>query len=95
MKKPNVFYVEDPFTGDLVVHKTNGTIGSYCNALRYIDIVRPKLQSDYCRYNAKMIAEMASRGHITCLNSNTRMASNRWWLTHEGRDLANSYCAYD
>lgn len=91
MKMPEYFYTFDEETGDPIIHRYNATIGHYCNALVYIGTLRPKLQSDYCRYNSKMIAEMASRGHITCIDKTTRLAGNRWFLTSEGQDLASSY----
>ena len=41
--------------------------------------------------NARMIAEMASRGHITSINKYIRQAGNRWLLTRSGAELASSY----
>lgn len=52
----------------------------YINFLKYIDQNNPKFQSDFCRENAKLIAEAASRGRITCLNYYSE-AINYWKLT--------------
>ena len=41
-----------------------------------------------------MIAEMASRGHITSINKYIRQAGNRWLLTRSGAELASSYERY-
>ena len=43
------------------------------------------LQSDFARYNAKLIAEAASRGHITSLLSG--IATNKWYLTIDGAEF--------
>lgn len=94
MKMPKYFYTEEKSTGEIIVHKRDAEMSNYCNALAYIGEVHPKLQSDYCRYNAKMIAEMASRGHITCIDKTTRLAGNRWLLTRSGAELASSYERY-
>lgn len=91
MKMPKYFYTEEECSGDIIVHKRNAEMSNYCNALLYINEVNPKLQSDYCRFNARMIAEMASRGHITSFNRHIRQAGNRWYLTPSGCALASSY----
>lgn len=91
MKMPKYFYTEEKSTGEVIVHKRNAEMSNYCSALAYIGEVHPKLQSDYCRYNARMIAEMASRGHITSINKYIRQAGNRWLLTRSGAELASSY----
>ena len=41
-----------------------------------------------------MIAEMASRGHITSINKYIRQAGNRWFLTRSGAELVSSYERY-
>lgn len=94
MKMPKFFYTIDEDTGDIIAHRRNANIGNYCNALVYIETVHPKLQADYCRFNARMIAEMASRGHITCIDKTTRMAGNRWHLTAAGYNLVQSYDSF-
>lgn len=57
----------------------------YLMFLGYIDVHTPKLQSDFCRYNAKLVAEAASRGHITCFWFDKPI--NKWQLTAEGFEL--------
>lgn len=52
----------------------------YISFLKYIDENNPKFQADFCRENAKLIAEAASRGHITCLNYYSE-AISYWKLT--------------
>lgn len=47
------------------------------------------LQSDFARYNAKSVAEAASRGHITCVLAG--IATNKWYVTISGAELLNSY----
>lgn len=54
----------------------------YLSFLRYIDNNKPKLQADFCRENAKLIAEAASRGHITALDYDGE-AINHWSLTYK------------
>lgn len=60
----------------------------YLMFLGYIGAHPPKLQSDFCRYKAKLIAEAASRGHITCFCFGK--PTNKWHLTAEGFELYNS-----
>ena len=57
----------------------------YLMFLGYIDVHTPKLQSDFCRYNSKLVAEAASRGHITCFWFGKPI--NKWHLTAEGLGL--------
>ena len=61
----------------------------YLMFLGYIDANSPKLQSDFCRYKAKLVAEAASRGHITCFWFGK--PTNKWHLTAEGLELYNSH----
>lgn len=60
----------------------------YLMFLGYIDAHPPKLQSDFCQYKAKLVAEAASRGHITCFCFGK--PTNKWHLTTEGFELYNS-----
>lgn len=55
-------------------------MNKYLSFLKYIDQNNPKLQADFCRENAKLIAEAASRGHITAINYYNE-AANYWRLT--------------
>jgi hypothetical protein len=55
-------------------------MNKYLSFLNYIDQNSPKFQSDFCRENAKLIAEAASRGHITFLIYCSE-ATNYWKLT--------------
>lgn len=61
----------------------------YLMFLGYIEFNSPKLQSDFCRYKAKLVAEAASRGHITCFWYGK--PTNKWHLTTEGLDLYNHH----
>lgn len=58
----------------------------YIKFLTHIRLFHPKLQADFCRENAKLIAESASRGHITSLNF-WGEATNRWELTYKAYDI--------
>ena len=60
----------------------------YLMLLGYIEAHSPKLQSDFCRYTAKLIAEAASRDHITCFLYGK--PTNKWHLTMDGLELYNS-----
>lgn len=60
----------------------------YLMLLGYVEAHSPKLQSDFCRYTAKLIAEAASRGHITCFLYGK--PTNKWHLTMDGLELYNS-----
>ena len=57
----------------------------YLMFLGYVYVYEPKLQSDFCRYKARLIAEAASRGHITCFCNGK--PTNKWYLTTEGFEL--------
>lgn len=61
---------------------------NYLMFLGYIETNTPKLQSDFCRYKAMLIAEAASRGHITCFWFGR--PRNKWHLTAEGLELYKS-----
>ena len=50
-------------------------MNKYISFLKYIDQNNPKFQADFCRENAKLIAEAASRGHYYS------EATNYWKLT--------------
>ena len=53
--------------------------------LGYINVHSPKLTSDFCRYKAKLVAEAASRSHITCFWFGKPI--NKWHLTAEGLEF--------
>lgn len=55
----------------------------YLELLSYLSASPKKLQSDYARYNAKLIAVAASRGHITCIVFG--FPTNKWFITNKGR----------
>lgn len=61
-------------------------MNKYLSFLKYIDQYNPKFQADFCRENAKLIAEAASRGHITALDYNG-VATNRWKLTYKAYSI--------
>lgn len=54
--------------------------------LLYIQEFSPKLQSDFAREEAKVVAEAASRGLISSLDF-CGFATNRWHLTSKGIKL--------
>jgi hypothetical protein len=54
--------------------------------LLYIQEFSPKLQSDFAREEAKVVAEAASRGLISSLDF-CGFATNRWHLTSKGVKL--------
>lgn len=45
------------------------------------------LQSDFARYNAKLVTEAASRGHISCILAG--IATNKWYITISGAEFLN------
>lgn len=57
----------------------------YLMFLSYIHEIKPSLQSNFCRRYARLIAEAASRGHITCFSFGR--PSNHWWVTIKGDEL--------
>jgi hypothetical protein len=60
----------------------------------YLDFLKklyenPKrLQADFCRYNAFMVAEAASRGHISSIKAG--VAHNKWVVTKAGVEFITS-----
>ena len=60
----------------------------YLYVLEYIDRKHPTLQSDFARYNAKLISEACSRGHIS--NITFGMVTNNWRLTFKGYTLCKN-----
>lgn len=82
------FTVESEWEEFKVPH--NPSMDDYVLALRYINNNRVKISSDFCRYNAKFIAEAASRHHIhvyTPYNDNIKR-TKYWDLTTAGRYIA-------
>lgn len=59
-------------------------MNKYLNLLRVISISEKTLQSDFARANSHLVAEAASRGHITSLNSCTQRHDGRWYITFKG-----------
>ena len=64
-------------------------MNNYLEILYYVHTNHPKLQSDYVRYNAKKIAELASRGHITSVVAG--VAHNCWFTTAKGCAFLEEY----
>lgn len=62
-------------------------MNEYLKVLHALYMNPRHLQSDFARYNAKIIAEAASRGHITCLLAG--IATNKWYLTIKGAETLN------
>lgn len=61
------------------------TMNKFLDLLWFVKNNEVKLQSDYARYNAKLVAEAASRGYITSLYKGE--SHNRWYLTDKGFTL--------
>lgn len=61
----------------------------YLELLSILSVNPKELQSDYARYNAKLIAEAASRGHITCIIFS--VPTNKWYITNKGRKFLEEY----
>ena len=71
----------------MTVTNTKGVfyLNKYLEALCKMMRKQYKLQSDFARENAFIIAEAASRGHITSVLSDT--ATNSWYVTLKGYNL--------
>lgn len=66
-------------------------MNKYLFVLRQIATSEKTLQSDFVRGNARLIAEAASRGHISSLNINTQIFDNRWFITLAGTKFLMEY----
>jgi phosphotransacetylase len=60
-------------------------LNRYLETLYQLMIHQYKLQSDFARSHAFIIAEAASRGHVTSILSG--VAQNSWFVTSEGHKL--------
>lgn len=60
-------------------------LNKYLTTLFRLMVNQYTLQSDFSRKNAFIIAEAASRGHITSILSG--VAQNAWFITSKGCDL--------
>lgn len=71
----------------MTVTNTKGVkyLNKYLETLAQMMFKQYKLQSDFARENAFIIAEAASRGHITSVLSGT--ATNAWYVTSKGFQL--------
>ena len=61
----------------------------YLEILNYIRLTQPKLKSDFARLEASLVAEAASRGHITTVIAGR--ATFRWYITEEGLKFLKQY----
>ena len=59
----------------------------YLEILNYIRLTQPKLKADFVRLEAYLVAEAASRGHITTVVAGR--AAHRWYITQEGIKFLN------
>lgn len=60
-------------------------MGQYLEMLKDI-LFRPKhFQSDFCRYNAALVAEAASRGHISSVVQGA--PKGKWFITKAGLEM--------
>jgi hypothetical protein len=71
----------------MTVTNTKGVfyLNKYLETLCKMMFKQYRLQSDFARENAFIIAEAASRGHITSVLSGT--ATNSWYVTSKGYNL--------
>lgn len=71
----------------MTVTNTKGVkyLNRYLETLAKMMFKQYKLQSDFARANAFIIAEAASRGHITSVLSGT--ATDAWYVTSKGYNL--------
>ena len=71
----------------MTVTNTKGVkyLNKYLETLAQMMFNQYKLQSDFARENAFIIAEAASRGHISSVLSGT--ATNSWYVTAKGFKL--------
>lgn len=71
----------------MTVTNTKGVkyLNKYLETLAKMMFKQYRLQSDFARENAFIIAEAASRGHITSVLSGT--ATNSWYVTSKGFNL--------
>jgi hypothetical protein len=71
----------------MTVTNTKGVfyLNKYLETLCKMMFKQYSLQSDFARENAFIIAEAASRGHITSVLSGT--ATNSWYVTSKGYNL--------
>lgn len=62
-------------------------MNQYLKVLYEIYMNPKHLQSDFARYNAKLVAEAASRSHITSVLAG--IAVNKWYITIGGMEFLN------
>ncbi|ARV77588.1 hypothetical protein [Pasteurella phage vB_PmuP_PHB02] len=61
-------------------------MNEYLKLLQFVKVSVVTFKSNYARNNAGLIAEAASRYHITCLNANGRNCGH-WVLTNSGSNF--------
>lgn len=67
-------------------------MNQYIEVLAYIRLVAVSLKSNFARYEAYLIAEAASRGHITSVIGGRACGS--WHITEEGIKFLKQYKGY-
>lgn len=60
-------------------------MNNYLYVLQEIMMYPKKFQSDFCRYNAHCVAELASRQHISSVIKGEQMS--KWYITDKGISL--------
>lgn len=65
-------------------------MGEYLKVLAAIKSCPKTFQSNYVRHNADLVAEAASRGHISCLDAEGRN-TYVWELTTMGQIFLSTY----
>ena len=63
-------------------------MSEYLKILAAIKSCPKSFQSNYVRNNASLVAEAASRGHLSCLTANGRNAG-AWEITAAGVEFLN------
>lgn len=64
-------------------------MSKYLEILYYVYLMLPKLQSNWARKNARLVAEAATRGHIGCVHGAN--AYNSWFITPKGLAFYNKH----
>lgn len=65
-------------------------MSEYLRVLAAIKSCQKTFQSNYVRNNAALVAEAASRGHLSCLSTDGRN-NGAWEITAEGVKFLNQH----
>lgn len=64
-------------------------MSKYLGILYFVYLNLPKLQSNWARKNARLVAEAATRGHIGCIHGTH--VYNNWSITPSGLDFLKQH----